>query len=203
MSSGIDSPVATYLFAKKVENIVFVHCDNDQYGDKNDKKIFLNLLDFFKEKTFFKNVKTYLLNHGISINEFKNNCNNRFTCIFCKRMFLRYAEKIAAEENAQAIITGDSLGQVASQTIQNINTIEQSVKIPVLRPLIGYDKQEIIQIARNIGTYDISISPSEGCKAVPNKPCTRAKIEDIIEEENKINVNELIINVLKNKVIID
>ena len=97
-------------------------------------------------------------------------------------MLLRYAEKIAEKESASAIIMGDSLGQVASQTLKNINTIEQSIKIPVLRPLIGFDKEDIIKIAKEIGTYDLSILPTVGCKAVPDNPVTQAKLEKILEE---------------------
>jgi len=98
-------------------------------------------------------------------------------------MMLRYAEKIAEKYDADAIVTGDNLGQVASQTLQNIKTIEESIKIPVLRPLIGFDKEEIILIAKEIGTYEYSIKPSSGCTAVPDKPSTSAKIEKILQEE--------------------
>jgi thiamine biosynthesis protein ThiI len=112
-------------------------------------------------------------------------------------MLLRYAEKIAEKEGAEAIIMGDSLGQVASQTLQNIRTIEQSVKIPVLRPLIGLDKEDIVKIAKEIKTYDLSILSSDGCKAVPDKPSTKAKLDAILDEENKINVNNLIKNTIK------
>jgi thiamine biosynthesis protein ThiI len=107
-------------------------------------------------------------------------------------MMVRYAEKIAEKEKADAIVMGDSLGQVASQTLQNIRVIEQAVKIPILRPLIGFDKDEVVKIAKKIGTYDLSILPSIGCSAVPKKPSTQAKIEKILEEEEKIDVDKLV-----------
>ncbi len=92
---------------------------------------------------------------------------------------------------------GDSLGQVASQTLQNIKVIDQAIKIPVLRPLIGFDKQDIVKIAKEIGTYDFSILPSNGCNAVPIKPVTRAKFSQILEEENKMDVIKLIEKIVK------
>ena len=107
-------------------------------------------------------------------------------------MLLRYAEEIAKKENADAIIMGDSLGQVASQTLQNIRVIEQAVNIPVLRPIIGYDKEDIVQIAKKIGTYNLSIAKSTGCSAVPNKPATMAQLDAILAEEKKIDVDKLV-----------
>jgi thiamine biosynthesis protein ThiI len=87
---------------------------------------------------------------------------------------------------------GDSLGQVASQTLQNIKVIDQAVKIPILRPLIGFDKEEIVSIAKEIGTYKLSILPSEGCSAVPKNPATKAKLENILKEEDKIDIKRLV-----------
>ncbi|UCH72033.1 MAG: hypothetical protein JSW62_00330, partial [Thermoplasmatales archaeon] len=126
------------------------------------------------------------------LNFYKINCNIKFSCIFCKRMLLRYAEKIAEKEGANAIIMGDSLGQVASQTLQNILVIDNAVKMPILRPLIGFDKEDVVRIAKKIGTYDLSIIPSNGCNAVPNKPATSAKLDKILEEEKKIDIRKII-----------
>jgi len=191
LSSGIDSPVATYLLSKKADEIVFVHADNRPLTDDREIDNFLNLAKVLKKQIECE-VKAYLVPHGNSLLEFRNNCFDRFTCVFCKRMLLRYAEKIAEIEGADAIIMGDSLGQVASQTIQNIHVIEQAIKIPVLRPLIGLDKEDVVRIAKEIGTYDLSIAKSDGCNAVPNKPATRAKISDMQAEEKKIDVDGLL-----------
>jgi thiamine biosynthesis protein ThiI len=113
-------------------------------------------------------------------------------------MLLRYAEKIACKEQADAIIMGDSLGQVASQTLQNLRVVEDAVKTPILRPLIGLDKEDIVQIAKKIGTYDLSILPSDGCSAVPRKPATKARLEDMLAEEKKIDVDELVDQAITN-----
>ena len=196
VSSGIDSPVATYLLSKKTDELIIAHGDNRPFTDDNEIQNFKILVKRLK-KIIHCPLKIYLIPHGTAINIFKQNCNNRFTCIFCKRMLLRYAEKIAEKEKAQAIIMGDSLGQVASQTIENIHVIEQAITLPVLRPLIGLDKEDIVKTAKNIGTYDLSILPSMGCKAVPHKPATKTRFEKILEEENKIDVKKIVETTLK------
>jgi tRNA uracil 4-sulfurtransferase len=197
LSSGIDSPVATFLISKKADEIILVHADTQPFSDISEKKKFLDLAKYLSKKIVCP-TKLIIVSHGNNLLEYKKNCDNKFTCVFCKRMMLRYAEKIAEKYDADAIVTGDNLGQVASQTLQNIKTIEESIKIPVLRPLIGFDKEEIILIAKEIGTYEYSIKPSSGCTAVPDKPSTSAKIEKILQEENKINVKELVGKTLNN-----
>lgn len=191
ISSGIDSPVATYLLSKKSEEMVLIHGDIRPFTDDREIENFTRLTSHLK-KISSSSIKAYITIHGESLKAFKQNCNNRYTCIFCKMMLLRYAEKIAEKEGADAIIMGDSLGQVASQTLRNIKVIDQSVKIPILRPLIGFDKEDIVRIAKEIGTYDLSISPSEPCSAVPNKPVTQAKLDKILDEESKINIENLV-----------
>jgi len=190
LSSGIDSPVATYLLSKKAEKIILVHADGRPFSDENEYNNFVSLAKHLK-KHINCIVKIFVVNHGSALYKYRQSGNIRFTCVFCKRMLLRYAKKFADKENAKAIIMGDSLGQVASQTLQNMKVIDQVIDIPVLRPLIGLDKEDIIRIAKNIGTYDLSIQKSIGCTAVPRKPATKAKLEDVIFEERKIDVDEI------------
>jgi len=201
ISSGIDSPVATYLLSKEADEIILIHGDIRPFTDDREIQNFNILVKLLDEITSCK-IKIFSTPHGDSLASFKQNCNVRYTCVFCKRMLLRYAEKIAEKEKADAIIMGDNLGQVASQTLQNLKTIDQAVKIPVLRPLIGLDKEDVVKIAKDIGTYELSILKSEGCTAVPNKPATQAKLEDIVDEEKKINVKKLIDNAIKQSSII-
>ena len=191
VSSGIDSPVATYLLSKKADEIILLHGDIMPFTDQREIENFTRLVDHLK-KIIPCFIKTYVIPHGENLNTFKQNCNNRYTCVFCKRILLRYAERIAEIEGADAIIMGDSLGQVASQTIQNIRAIDDAINIPILRPLIGLDKEDVVRIAKKIGTYDLSILPSTECNAVSKKPATRAKLDRILNEENKINVNKLV-----------
>ncbi len=197
ISSGIDSPVATFLISKKADELIFVHGDIMPFSDSNEKYKFLKLAKYLSKKIECP-VKLVIIDHGRNLIEYKKNCNDKFTCVFCKRMLLRYAEKIAELYDADAIVTGDNLGQVASQTLQNINIIEKAVKIPILRPLIGFDKEEIIKIAKEIGTYELSIKPSIECSAVPNKPSTMAKVNIVLNEEKKINIKNLLSKSVKN-----
>ena len=201
ISSGIDSPVATYLLSKKAEEIILIHVDNRPYTDDREIENFIKLAKHLK-KLISCSLKVYLVPHGNSLSMYKQNCNNKFTCVFCKRMMLRYAEKIAEKEEAKAIIMGDSLGQVASQTLQNIRTIDKVIKMPVLRPLIGLDKEDIVKISKEIGTYNLSILPSDGCSAVPNKPATKAKLDTILDEENIIDIKKLVNKAIKESKII-
>jgi len=197
ISSGIDSPVATYLISKKAKEMILVHADGRPFTDNREIDNFFLIVKHLK-KQISCDVKTYVIPHGKTLYSFKQNCDDKFTCVFCKRMLLRYAEKIAMNEKADAIIVGDSLGQVASQTLQNIRAVEQAINLPILRPLIWFDKEDIIKIAKEIGTYDLSILPSDPCGAVPHKPSTKAKLEKILECEEKIDVSELINHAVNN-----
>ena len=197
ISSGIDSPVATYLLSKKAEELILVHADGIPFTDNREIDNFVLIAKHLK-KQICCDIKTYVVPHGKTLYSFKKNCDEKFTCVFCKRMLLRYAEKIAMSEEADGIIMGDSLGQVASQTLQNIRAIEQSINFPILRPLIGFDKEDIIKIAKEIGAYDLSILPSDSCSAVPHKPSTKAKLEKIVECEEKINVGKLVDHTVNN-----
>lgn len=191
VSSGIDSPVATFLVSKKTDKIILVHGDNRPFTDDREIMNFIRIAEHLNEIVSC-DLKAFLIPHGENLKIFREKCNVHFTCVFCKRMLLRYAEKIAEKEKADAVVMGDSLGQVASQTLKNIKVIDQIVSIPVIRPLIGFDKEDVVRIAREIGTYDLSILHSSGCSAVPNKPSTMAKLEKILEEENKIDISKMV-----------
>ncbi len=201
LSSGIDSPVATYLLRKKTEKIIFLHGKIEPFTDKKEYENFLKLAKFLK-KLVKKEIKIISLDHGKNLLEYKKNCDEKFTCVFCKRMLVRYAEKICEKYFYDAIVMGDSLGQVASQTLQNIRVVDSAVNVPIIRPLIGFDKQEIVDISREIGTFEYSTLPSKDCTAVPSKPSTAAKIKKIIEEENKIDIDKLVDKTVKNSKIL-
>jgi tRNA uracil 4-sulfurtransferase len=196
LSSGIDSPVAIYLLSKKADEIILVHADNTPFTDKREIE---NCINLTKHLTTIIScpLKLYMVSHGDALTAFKKYSQARFTCVFCKRMLLRYAEKIAHKQKADAIIMGDSLGQVASQTLKNLNVVEQAITLPVLRPVVGFDKEEIISIAKDIKTFDLSIVPSDGCSAVPPKPSTQATLHQILEEENKIDIKSLVENAVE------
>ncbi|HER45532.1 MAG TPA: hypothetical protein ENO12_01800 [Thermoplasmatales archaeon] len=191
MSSGIDSPVAVYLLSKYADEMLLIHADNRPFTDDREVEKFLTLTRHLQKQVPSK-LLPLVVPHGQTLQTYKAHCDNKFTCIICKRMMLRYAEAFAIKEHADAIVMGDSLGQVASQTLKNLRVVEQAVSIPILRPLIGYDKEDTIQIARKIGTFELSITPAEGCSAVPLKPSTQARLEQILAEEQKIKIDELV-----------
>jgi thiamine biosynthesis protein ThiI len=196
VSSGIDSPVATYLLSKNADEIILIHADNRPYTDERGIEKFIILAKHLNKLVPSK-LKALIIPHGLSLQSYKTSSDNKFTCVVCKRMILRYAEVIAKKEYADAIIMGDSLGQVASQTLQNIRVVEQAVNMSILRPLIGFDKEDTIQIAKKIGTFELSIMPAHSCDAVPSKPSTKARLEQILVEEQKINVDELVQSAVK------
>jgi thiamine biosynthesis protein ThiI len=196
LSGGIDSAVSTYMMIKRGFGLAILHLENSPYSDNRilDKtEILAKLLKGY----YGKPLKLYTASHGQNQSEFIEKCDRHLTCLLCKRFMYRIAEQIAVKEDCQAIVTGESIGQVASQTLTNLRAINTAVKIPVLRPLIGLDKQEIMDMAKSIGTYDTSISPGVCCTAVPSKPSTSANLERVIKEEQKLNVDEMIRRTLK------
>jgi len=126
----------------------------------------------------------------------KRTGNNAFTSQMIER---RLGTEIVKKIGAKAIVTGESLGQVASQTLDNINVLDQAINILVLRPLIGFDKEEIVDISRKIGTYESSILPSSGCSAVPRSPRTKGRLDEVLEEEKKLDIPEMLNKILKTK----
>jgi len=201
LSSGIDSPVATYLLSKHATQIIAVHADTQPFTDKRELANYRKLISYLQQQLSL-NIKAYIIPHGAALSAFKQHCNQRFTCVFCKRMLVRYADVIARKEHASALIMGDSLGQVASQTLQNLKTVDQATFLPILRPLIGFDKEDIISIARKIGTYDLSILPANPCGAVPKQPATQAAVQQLLEEEAKLDIDLLVKNAITNPVLL-
>ena len=191
ISGGIDSPVATQLMLERGAEIVAVHFDNRPFtgdGQLNKTKAIIEHM----EKQNKKNIKTFIAPHNGSHIAFAKNCKRNLHCVLCRRMMLRVAEKIAQREGAKALLTGESLGQVASQTLRNINTESQAVDIPILRPLIGLDKLEIERMAKRTGTYEISILPGMCCDMVPKRPSTYSKLSVILKEEEKVDIEGLV-----------
>lgn len=193
ISGGIDSPVAAQMLLAKGAELVAVHFDNRPFADEKQIEKTRVLVRKLEELSKRK-IKFYLVPHGKSLLEISRKATRRFGCVICRRMMIRTAERIAGRENADALLTGESLGQVASQTLRNIGTEEASVDIPIIRPLIGLDKVEIERIAKEIGTYDTSIMPGSCCTFVPDKPATQARLKSILEEESKMDIDELVKN---------
>jgi len=189
LSDGIDSPVASYLMLKKEMELVFVNFRNSK--SKEGEERVKRLLKILAEK-FNKELKIYFIDIEAAQKEFAKNCNRRFQCIFCKRIMYRIAESIAEKEKADFLVSGDNLGQVASQTLQNMYVLSKAVKINILRPLLCFEKNESVNIAKQIGTYETSIENKAKCPFVPSNPSTRAKLEVIEKEEKRVDMETLI-----------
>lgn len=190
LSGGIDSPVAAYLMMKRGCMIFPIFFDNQPYTDNRARVRAVSV--FRKLKEYYPKLELRVVPFGQILRSFVEQAPRELTCVLCKRAMVRIAEQVAGKVRAEAIVTGESLGQVASQTLTNLSTIDQVSKLLVLRPLIGMDKVEIERIARAIGTFEISIKPTAGCSAVPRYPETYAKLEEVLEAESTLDIQALV-----------
>ena len=179
LSSGIDSPVATYLMMKRGCEVVALNCDNDPFTTSKASELVDQLVSQLNEYAKGVPIKKYTVKYGEYLQTAKNMGPEKMTCVLCKSGMYHIAEKVALEIGADAIVDGSSLGQVASQTLPNILSTRYGVEIPILSPLIGLDKQEITDIAKEIGTLDISKIDDGGCSAVPKYPETQAELKRV------------------------
>ncbi len=191
LSSGIDSPVASYKIITRGVRLIFVHFHSAPYtspASVNNTKRLVKLLTEYQLSAKLYSVPFLAVQQGIMVE-----ASPAYRVVLYRRSMLRMAEKIARREKARALVTGESIGQVASQTLTNMQVISQAASLPILRPLSGSDKEEIIRLARQIGTFDISIEPYEDCCSlfVPEHPVTRAKMEIVAEAESKIELPTL------------
>ena len=191
LSGGIDSPVAAYLMANVGADVILLHMDNGEYGDPKEIDKVKKLAARLSEMTG-KELPLYIAAHGPNQEAIKKNCEYSYQCVMCKRVMQNVAKRFAQMQGCDGIIMGDSLGQVASQTLRNIKAEQCDVDYPIVRPLIGLDKEEIIDIAKRIGTFDISIIQTGGCKVVPMKPVTEATIDKVLANEAKLDFEKLV-----------
>ncbi|MDC7951479.1 tRNA 4-thiouridine(8) synthase ThiI [Methanomassiliicoccaceae archaeon COG_1] len=173
LSGGIDSPVAAYVMSEAGADIVLLHMDNRPYSGSSSVARVEEIASRLREVTG-KELPLYSAPHGPAQEMFMETCDRSYQCVLCKHAMQLTAKHFCGRIGAGAIVMGDSLGQVASQTLRNIASENLAVGFTVLRPLIGYDKLEIKAIAERIGTYDISTLPASGCTALPRKVVTGA-----------------------------
>ncbi|MFH1773813.1 MAG: tRNA uracil 4-sulfurtransferase ThiI [Methanobacteriota archaeon] len=187
ISGGIDSPVAAWLMMKRGCDVVALYLDIFPFAGEEAFNRVASVVEVLKE--YQTDIKLRQVNHGKFLMKVRKDLKEEglfnYSCVACKREMYRIAEKIAREENAKGIATGECLGQVASQTLDNLFVISQACSVPIYRPLISFDKVEVISLAKKIGTYEKSIVPVGGCSAAPKKPATKAKIEKVLEFEEK------------------
>ena len=192
ISSGIDSPVASYELMKRGAEVIFVHFHSypstSILSQENVKKI-VKILSQYQPDS-----KLYLVPFLDIQKEITAKLPLNLGIIFYRRAMFKIAQKIAEQEKAKALVTGESLGQVASQTLENILVIDETSTLPVFRPLIGRDKEEIIALAKKIGTFELSILPYEDCCSlfIPAHPETKANLAIVKELETQINLEPLV-----------
>lgn len=181
LSGGIDSPVSSWLMMKRGCSVDFINFYTDEKGRKNAKELVSSLSRYSPEKMNLHSVP-----YGEILGGIAKHADRKFTCVLCKRLMYRISESFAERVKAKAIVTGENLGQVASQTLDNLSTNSGAVGITILRPLIGMDKEETISLAKAIGTFGISVKDSDPCAFVPKAPSTSAKPGRTALEEGKI-----------------
>ncbi len=192
LSGGIDSPVAGWMIAKRGVQICAVHFHSYPYTSDRAKE---KVLDLARKLSFSCcGIKVHIVPFTEIQMAIHEKCPDEYTTLIMRRYMMRIAERIARAENCGALITGESIGQVASQTMEALGTTDAAVGMPVFRPLIGFDKSEIIEIARKIDTLEISNLPYEDCCTVftPRHPATHPKMEKILEGERRLDGEEMI-----------
>jgi len=192
LSGGIDSPVAGKILLDNDFEVIALHFSLEPFTDDSAKRKSIVIA----RKLGIKRV--FAIKCGNEHAKIVEACKHKYYYIISRRMMLRIAEIIAKQENCRFICTGDNLGQVGSQTLENLDVISRAIEMQILRPLLTNDKIETIQLAKEFGTYEISIGP-EMCSVLgPKHPATKSRIEVIEEEEEKVDMQGLISEQLKN-----
>ncbi len=199
LSGGIDSPVAAYMMMKRGCQITALHFDNEPFTDSKSLEKVQKIVKKLREYSTGVKLELKLVKYGNYLQKCREEAE-KLTCVLCKSGMYKTAEMLAIREKALGIVDGSSVGQVASQTLPNLLATRISVSMPVLSPLIGMDKVEIENIAKKIGTYELSIIQDGGCSAVPRYPETNAEINLVLDAQNAVGADnqlELVINSLK------
>ncbi len=199
LSGGIDSAVATYLIMKRGCKILALHFDTHPYTSKKTRIKIKKLADKLKEYSPGVEFELLTIEYGEYLDYCISKAPRNLTCILCKFGMYHIAEKIANEKKALAIVDGNSIGQVASQTLHNILATRYSVKIPILSPLIGFDKIEIENLAKRIGTYKISTSPNGACTAAPPHPATKISPQKLLKIKQSLDLDPKLEKIMETK----
>ena len=192
LSGGIDSPVAGWMIAKRGVTVNAVHFNSPPYTSERARQKVLDLAKILSESLC--GIRVHVVPFTDIQMQIHEKCHEDYTTVIMRRYMMRIANEIARREHSQALITGESIGQVASQTMHALSCTDAVADMPVFRPLIGFDKSEIIEIAQKIGTYETSNLPYEDCCTVftPRHPATKPKMDIILEGESKLDTEALI-----------
>ena len=197
LSGGLDSPVAAFLMIKKSFHPIFLSFLTSDDENLSLKIKIIQVVEFLKKLAHHK-IKLYLIEHDQNLDYIKNNCERKLTCILCKRLMIRTAIKIAEFEKTNLIVTGDILGEQASQTLDNLFVYNDLLHNHILiRPLISWEKLDVISLSKKIGLYEICSKKSATCQYNPQYPETHAKFNEIYMTEKNKNFDLLIEKSLK------
>lgn len=192
MSSGLDSPVAVWMMMRRGCIPIILHFDNGPWAGPEVLGKVRDLAKVLASWLPQGRLKLCIVKHGEALTKIVEVGQDKLNCILCKRVMYRLAEQVALKEGARAMVTGEMLGEQASQTLANLQAMGDIVKLPILRPLIGFNKEMVEDLARKVGTYEVSARKELGCKAAPSKPTTRAKLEEVLEVEVKVDLESII-----------
>ncbi len=193
LSGGVDSAVAVWLVMKRGAPVVLVYFDNAPFTEESVTEKAKGVARVLAEWAVGFPRRLYVVPHGANLEEIVAKCPRRLTCVLCKRMMYRVAERFADRVGAEGIVTGEALGEQASQTLHNLRVLNGAVwKYPVHRPVFGFDKAETEQLARRVGVYAVSSKRAAGCGAVPRKPATKAKLEDVVGAEERLDIEGMV-----------
>jgi thiamine biosynthesis protein ThiI len=194
ISGGIDSPVALWLTIRAKMNPIAVYFDSYPLSDQRAREIALRGIRKVREYSRISPIRTYMIGHSSDLSEIVSSCQRNLACVISRRVMFRIASEIARRENADSIVTGDVVGQKASQTLHNLLATDSATAgLPVIRPLVGMNKDEIERIARSVGTFEISISPGVAACGIPTrKPRTHSHSEEIAKSEGHLDLDHMV-----------
>ena len=194
VSGGIDSPVAAWVLMRKGVEAVFAYFDNYPLCDQAAENIAMEAIKRVCQEAGVETARVYVISHSPDLQDILSKCPVKYACILSRRIMFRVSERIAVREGCDAIVTGDSLGQKASQTLQNIVAADSVVNdVQILRPLVGMNKLQIERYARQIGTYPISIRPGVATCGVPtDNPSTSAKRDRLKDAESALDLEAMV-----------
>jgi len=204
VSGGIDSPVAAWLAIMKGCVPVFVYFDNSPFTDETTQLRALEAMKKLRQRSKATSIRVYIVPHGNNLANFLRWCPRNLTCVLCRRMMYRIAEQIALKEEAEVIVTGEIIGEHASQTLRNLRVENEVVsQVTMLRPLAGMNKTEVEATARKIGTFDNSTKPASCCSGPPPMPRTRATFDEVHKAEEKLDITTMVKRALKHAKVLE
>jgi len=205
ISGGIDSPVALWSVMRAGMVPIAVFFDSYPLADRRGREIALLSIRKVRNYSHSPAIKTYVVVHSQDLTDIVTSCQRNLACVISRRMMFRVGSEIARRENGDCIVTGDVVGQKASQTLHNLFVTDTTADgLPIVRPLVGMNKDEIERLARAIGTFELSTSPGVAACGIPTrKPRTHSRSEEIAESETHLDVDHMISRALENVEIVD